>query len=791
MHGDRLGENDRGHAAGVHRDARRDGHGVPRARDTSRRSARRRPDASRVLNVATGQAVQAEQVLIELDQAPFQAALQSAERGVHGGRAGAPAASSVWRSEGIVAAKRSRAGGGRDGEGARRRRRGPARRAAVAAAIADRRRRDAHERHARRVGRSVAAAGRDRRPERRSTCCSAVTPTDAARVRPGAKVSLSAGQAGGGEPLGVGTVVGSRRARSTRRRAASRSACRRRRRAGRCASVRRCSARSRCRSRASAIVVPLEALVPEGDDFNVFVVDAQRHRARARGEGRRQDEHVGRDPRGTQGRRAGRDLRRVRRAGQREGRAAVRRRWRTARSPTDEPAKSRQGRARRPIRRRSRRSRDGKRSLFELLARAAPIHLSRDRGAERGRHLGGVLSCRRRSIPSCTFPRITIVAQGSSLGARQVLFSITRPIEEAISIVPGVTRVQSRSIRGGSETNINFAPKHRHDLRAAAGAGAREPDARRPAGRTSTSRSSASTPSLFPILSYNLRGRRSGDAVRHRALSDQAADLARARRRARGRAGQRRARDRGRSPIRRKLAAQQMTYADLAAAIQSATTVDAVGRMPQDYQQYLIVTTTKRTRSDDIANIVVAHGLRVRDLATVRAGHRGPRAHRRRRRQAGGAASTSRGRSAATRSRSPTAWRGSRRALRKTLPPGVVLKPVYDQAALVRDAVKSVRDAMLIGAALAVVVLLLFLRHARITAISASSIPITMAITVFVMSLRRADVQPDDARRDGDRDRPRDRRRGGDHREHRAPRRTCSPIARSRSARRCRSSSGR
>src|SRR5205085_9946262 len=42
-------------------------------------------------------------------------------------------------------------------------------------------------------------------------------------------------------------------------------------------------------------------------------------------------------------------------------------------------------------------------------------------------------------------------------------------------------------------------------------------------------------------------------------------------------------------------------------------------------------------------------------------------------------------------------------------------------------------DAMISGAVLAVVVLLLFLRHARITAISASAIPLTMAITVFVM----------------------------------------------------------
>jgi multidrug efflux pump subunit AcrB len=74
-------------------------------------------------------------------------------------------------------------------------------------------------------------------------------------------------------------------------------------------------------------------------------------------------------------------------------------------------------------------------------------------------------------------------------------------------------------------------------------------------------------------------------------------------------------------------------------------------------------------------------------------------------------------------------------SFRRALPPGVRLKPVYDQAVLVRDAVRSVRDAMLIGAALATLILLLFLRHGRITAISATSIPLTLAITVFVMRL--------------------------------------------------------
>ncbi len=78
---------------------------------------------------------------------------------------------------------------------------------------------------------------------------------------------------------------------------------------------------------------------------------------------------------------------------------------------------------------------------------------------------------------------------------------------------------------------------------------------------------------------------------------------------------------------------------------------------------------------------------------------------------------------------------GVMRALAPALPPGVRVEPVYDQAALVRDAVASVRDAMLIGALLAATVLLLFLRDGAMTAVSAASIPLTLAITVFAMWL--------------------------------------------------------
>src|SRR5439155_134333 len=218
--------------------------------------------------------------------------------------------------------------------------------------------------------------------------------------------------------------------------------------------------------------------------------------------------------------------------------------------------------------------------------------------------------------PELKFARVTIVATGTALGARQQLFSLSRPIEEAVSIVPGVTRVD---VLGSDVREIEVV----------------------------------------------------ADPVR--------------------------------------LAQQEMTFDDLSAAIRDATTVTAVGRMPRDYRQYLMVSATEAHSADDIAAIVVGHGLRVRDLATVTpgtedrvsiiSGNGRPVAQLNITRQLGGNTLAI-----------ADSVAGVARALAHTLPPGVRLRPVYHQASPVRDAVTAVRDAMLIGAALAVIVLLLFLR---------------------------------------------------------------------------------
>ena len=334
--------------------------------------------------------------------------------------------------------------------------------------------------------------------------------------------------------------------------------------------------------------------------------------------------------------------------------------------------------------------------------------------------------------PELEFSRIAVIAEGSTLGARQQVFSVTRPIEEAVSVVPGVTRVTSRSIRGGSEINVTFLPSVNMQV-ALQLVQARLNAVRGNLPATINIQVERLTPSVFPIVSYNLEG---GDAA---TLYDIARFqigpvFARV-------PGVARVDVQG-SSVRElevvadptRLAHVGLSYDDLATAIRQATSVSAVGRVARDYKQYLIVTQSEARTPDDIASVPIGGGLRVRDVATVTLGRED-----RVRLVAGD------GRPAAllsiTRQPGGNTLRmaDSIEALAvqfgRTLPSGVVLKPVYDQAVLVRDAVASVRDAMLIGAALAVVVLLVFLRNWRVTAISASVIPLTLAITIWLMSL--------------------------------------------------------
>lgn len=341
------------------------------------------------------------------------------------------------------------------------------------------------------------------------------------------------------------------------------------------------------------------------------------------------------------------------------------------------------------------------------------------------------------SLPSSIYPelkfqRITIVAQGTLLGARQQVFTVTIPLEGAVSTVPGVERVRSRSIRGASELSLYFTPKTEMTTALQQVESAIN-QIRADLPPELQIRAQRLLPSNFPILTYTVTG---SNAAR---LFDIATYQIRP-----ALAG-----IPGMGPVDvegsaipevqvivdpARLATTGLSYADVATAVGDALRVDVLGRIDQYSQQYLIIKERTATELEDVEEVVLRGAYHLGEVATVRLGTedlvriiRGdgrPAALINIARHPGG--------------NTVTIADSARRvmaALQPTLPDGVRLKAVYDQAVLVREAVRSVWDAMAIGAALVVVILFLFLGNGRITAISALMIPITLAITIFIMKL--------------------------------------------------------
>ena len=243
---------------------------VPRAGHQASLSA---PAVGRVAQVfvTTGQMVQVGQPLVELDQAPFQIAAQAADAALAAAQQAA-AREQRLADEGIVPRKdaeqaaaevaRARA----DAASARRAEALSVLRAPIGGVVT---------RMSATIGASVDPAQPlvDIADPRAVDVVLGVTPDEAAVVRAGMKASLSAGQSASGEPLGIGSVTEiSGVVDSATRSVAVRvqvPAARRPLRLGETV-----YGSIAVGTIPNAIVVPADAVVPDGNAFKVFVVDA-------------------------------------------------------------------------------------------------------------------------------------------------------------------------------------------------------------------------------------------------------------------------------------------------------------------------------------------------------------------------------------------------------------------------------------------------------------------------------------------------------------------------------------
>jgi multidrug efflux pump subunit AcrB len=71
--------------------------------------------------------------------------------------------------------------------------------------------------------------------------------------------------------------------------------------------------------------------------------------------------------------------------------------------------------------------------------------------------------------------------------------------------------------------------------------------------------------------------------------------------------------------------------------------------------------------------------------------------------------------------------------IQKNLPPGITLRPYYNQADFVSNAISSLRDVLWIGLLLALIVAFFFLRSIKAGSVILFTIPVTLAITIAVL----------------------------------------------------------
>jgi CzcA family heavy metal efflux pump len=339
--------------------------------------------------------------------------------------------------------------------------------------------------------------------------------------------------------------------------------------------------------------------------------------------------------------------------------------------------------------------------------------------------------------PEVEFPRIQMVAHAGDLSPRMMQLAVTRPLEEAARTVLGVRRVRSKTIRGACEVSVIFNPDADmpYSLQLMQ-AKADEVKPELPAGTVLVVE--RMTPSLFPIFCVNLTGGLPPADLRDLAVYQLRPLLSRVSGVADVEVLASEEREISVVVDPDRLNAARLTLEQVADALKATNQVVSVGRLPKDYRQYLVLTTAELTSIDDVKKVVVAFRqgtpLYLGDLAEVRdgvvdrttliTGNGQPAALLNVARQIrGNILEVADG-----------VW-SALKEYRLSLPPAVRLQVVYDLAEFVRNAVANVRDAILIGGLLAVLVLVAFLRDWRVTAIAAISLPLTMIGTFFILHL--------------------------------------------------------
>ncbi len=340
-------------------------------------------------------------------------------------------------------------------------------------------------------------------------------------------------------------------------------------------------------------------------------------------------------------------------------------------------------------------------------------------------------------FPQTDFPRIIITIDNGEVPADQMLVAVTRPIEEAMNGIAGIKRIKSKTARGSAEVNLFFDwsvnPKEALGL-----VQARLPEVSLPQAAKIT-RAERLTFAVFPVAGYSLTSDKH-DLTTLRDIADYTIRPRLARLSGVGEVGIQGGKSREYhieiNPD--ALAARNITITQVSDAVKNANIVASPGLIEENHQLELALVSGQATSPDQLNAIVVANSnganVLISDIATVKEGTEPNYTIVTADGQEAILVNVLRQADANTVSVTDEV-KTELTAIEKTLPKDVRVAPYYDQSLLVRDSMNSVRDAIILGLILSVIILYAFLRNVGTTFVAILVIPVTILATFLAMYL--------------------------------------------------------
>ncbi len=339
-------------------------------------------------------------------------------------------------------------------------------------------------------------------------------------------------------------------------------------------------------------------------------------------------------------------------------------------------------------------------------------------------------------FPAVTFPRVVISIDAGDRPAERMVVEVTMPVEEAVRSVPGVRDVRSTTSRGSTDISINFS-WHTDMISAmlqTESAVYQIFTSLPPGTRFKVRRMD---PTVFPVLGYSLTsdnhsmvelrdfalfqlrpilstipgvarvGVLGGDEAEYQVMVNPA-----------------------------RLASLGLDIQAVAQAVASANVLKAVGRLEENYKLYLVLSDSRLDSSREIEKIIIRknqHGIIYLDDIAIIKRSVSPRWTR----------VTADGHDAVLfqiyQQLDGNTVKIAEDVEQKTveisrhLPAGIHISNWYDQSRLIISSAHSVRDAIVTGVGLAAIVLFLFLRNLKITAIALVIVPVVLCTTILLL----------------------------------------------------------